>query len=91
LVLFPIGLQSVIFSTSFITSILLRCPHYFTLCASMYLTVSFPFIKFCNSLTLLFLHLSLYWIGPNIPVHICLSKTNKLLRSRTDNIEVLHM
>jgi hypothetical protein len=59
LVLTPIGFQTVIFLTSFVSSILLRCPHHFILHAFIYFTVSYPFINFCNSLLLLILHPSL--------------------------------
>jgi hypothetical protein len=39
---------------------LLRRTHHFIPCVSIYLTISLPFIKFCNSLLHLFLHLSLH-------------------------------
>jgi len=41
----PVGFQTVFFLTSFVSSILLRCPHHFSLCAFIYLTVSSPFIS----------------------------------------------
>jgi len=82
LVLTSTGFQSVIYSTSFISSILLRCPHNLILCAFMYLTISSPCINFC-SLLLLILHPSLHWTGPDIFL-ICFSKTNKLFKTHTD-------
>jgi hypothetical protein len=41
----------------------------------MYLTISSPFINFCNLLLLLILHPSLHLIGPNIFLKIYLSNT----------------
>ena len=43
LVLTPIGFQSVIL-TSFVSFILLRCPHHIIICAFIYLTLSSHFI-----------------------------------------------
>jgi hypothetical protein len=43
------------FLISFISSILLRCPHHFIFCAFVYITIFSPFINFCNSLLLLML------------------------------------
>ena len=81
LVLTPVGFWSVIFLSSFISSILLWCPHHFNLCAFKHLIIPSPFINFYNLLLLLILHPSLHWIGSNNFLNICLSKTNKLLMS----------
>jgi hypothetical protein len=50
----------VVILTSFISSILLRCLHHFILYASVYLTISSPFINVCSSLLLLILYRSLH-------------------------------
>lgn len=59
----PMGFQSVTW-TSFRSSILLTWPHHSVFCTFIYLTISCPFIKFCNSLLLLILHPPLHRICP---------------------------
>ena len=88
LVLNPEGFQSVNFLTSFIFSILLRCPHCFILCGFIYLVISSPFINFYNLLLFLILHPSLDLTDRNIFLNICLSKINKLFISHIGNVQV---
>ena len=71
---YSIQFQSVIFLASFISSILLRCPHHCTLCAFIYLTIYSSFINFCNSLFLI-THPSLDLTGPFF-LNICLPEAN---------------
>jgi len=91
LVLIPVGFQLVIFFPCFISSIPLRCPHHFILCAFVYLTISAPIINFCSSLlrtsyspSFLVLHWSRY-LPLNLPF-----KTNKLFMPRRDSVQVTH-
>jgi hypothetical protein len=79
-VLILMWFQSVIFLTSYISSILLRCPHHFILRAFIYLT-SPPFINVSNSSLLPILHPALQWNGPNISLKSVFQKLINYLRS----------
>jgi len=77
------GVPIMNFLTSFICSILLRCPHHLFFVACIHLAISSPFISLCNLLVLLILHPSSQRMGSNFFLKICLSKTHKLFMSHT--------